>query len=121
MTSHLSAVKRICRKSIQQEVVQFSWRKKTLISWNAKAGTIVATSTTETEYVSAVNCCGQVLWIQNQMLDYGFNFMSTKIYIDNKVPICIVKEICISLQDQSILHWGTHFLRMHMRRTYSGA
>ncbi|GJV12283.1 hypothetical protein Tco_1353824 [Tanacetum coccineum] len=47
---------------------------------------------TEAEYVAAVNCCGQVLWIQNQMLDYGFNFMNTKIYIDNESTICIVKN-----------------------------
>ncbi|GKB20398.1 hypothetical protein Tco_0854321 [Tanacetum coccineum] len=53
---------------------------------------IVATSTTEAEYVAAANCCGQVLWIQNQMLDYGFNFMNTKIYIDNESTICIVKN-----------------------------
>ncbi|GJR98747.1 putative ribonuclease H-like domain-containing protein [Tanacetum coccineum] len=44
------------------------------------------------EYVAAANCCGQVLWIQNQMLDYGFNFMNTKIYIDNESTICIVKN-----------------------------
>nr|GFB12724.1 hypothetical protein [Tanacetum cinerariifolium] len=30
-----------------------------------------ATSTTEAEYVAAASCCGQVLWIQNQLLDYG--------------------------------------------------
>ncbi|GJY46296.1 hypothetical protein Tco_0435359 [Tanacetum coccineum] len=54
--------------------------------------TIVANSTTEAEYVAAANCCGQVLWIQNQMLDYGFNFMNTKIYIDNESTICIVKN-----------------------------
>ncbi|GJW78926.1 hypothetical protein Tco_0140608 [Tanacetum coccineum] len=54
--------------------------------------TIVATSTTEAEYVAAASCCGQVLWIQNQMLDYGFNFMNTKIYIDNESTICIVKN-----------------------------
>ncbi|GJY92487.1 putative reverse transcriptase, RNA-dependent DNA polymerase [Tanacetum coccineum] len=34
----------------------------------------------------------QVLWIQNQMLDYGFNFMNTKIHIDNESTICIVKN-----------------------------
>ncbi|GJT36500.1 hypothetical protein Tco_0926919 [Tanacetum coccineum] len=34
----------------------------------------------------------EVLWIQNQMLDYGFNFMNTKIYIDNESTICIVKN-----------------------------
>nr|GEX25486.1 hypothetical protein [Tanacetum cinerariifolium] len=33
--------------------------------------TIVATSTTEAEYVAAASGCGQVLWIQNQLLDYG--------------------------------------------------
>ncbi|GJW11921.1 putative ribonuclease H-like domain-containing protein [Tanacetum coccineum] len=67
-TSHLHAVKRI-----------FRYLK-------------VANSNTEAEYVDAANCCGQVLWIQNQMLDYGFNFMNTKIYIDNESTICIVKN-----------------------------
>ncbi|GJT60167.1 putative ribonuclease H-like domain-containing protein [Tanacetum coccineum] len=52
----------------------------------------VANSTTEAEYVAAANCCEQVLWIQNQMLDYGFNFMNTKIYIDNENTIYIVKN-----------------------------
>ncbi|GKA98322.1 putative ribonuclease H-like domain-containing protein [Tanacetum coccineum] len=49
-------------------------------------------TTGEAEYVVVANCCGQVLWIQNQMLDYGFNFMNTKIYIDNESTICIVKN-----------------------------
>ncbi|GKE18836.1 hypothetical protein Tco_1426413, partial [Tanacetum coccineum] len=49
-------------------------------------------STTGAEYVAATNCYGQVLWIQNQMLDYGFNFMNTNIYIDNESIICIVKN-----------------------------
>ena len=47
----------------------------------------MATSSTEAEYVVAANCYGQVLWIQNQMLDYGFNFMNTKFFIDNQSTI----------------------------------
>nr|GEU62151.1 putative ribonuclease H-like domain-containing protein [Tanacetum cinerariifolium] len=54
--SHLHAVKRIFRKSTTGGC-QFLGRR--LISWQCKKRTIVATSTTEAEYVAAANCCGQ--------------------------------------------------------------
>ncbi|GKF77030.1 hypothetical protein Tco_0229500, partial [Tanacetum coccineum] len=82
---------------------QFLGRR--VISWQCKKQTIVATSTTEAEYVAAANCYGHVLWIQNQMLDYGFNFMNTNIYIDNEITI--------------ILQLGTISLGMLMRRNLS--
>ncbi|GJT84486.1 putative ribonuclease H-like domain-containing protein [Tanacetum coccineum] len=53
--SHLHAVKRIFK----------------LISLRCKKQTMVANSTTEAEYVAASSCYGQVLWIQNLLLDYG--------------------------------------------------
>ncbi|GJX66480.1 hypothetical protein Tco_0300823 [Tanacetum coccineum] len=83
---------------------------KKLISWQCKKHNIVANSTTEAEYVAAANCCGQVLWIQNQMLDYGFNFMNTKIHIDNESTICIVKNLVFHSKTKhiEIMH---HFIR----------
>ncbi|GJY87812.1 putative ribonuclease H-like domain-containing protein [Tanacetum coccineum] len=97
--SHLHVVKRIFRYL----KVNLNWplRKSTtggfqflgsrLISWQCKNQIVVGNSTTEAEYVAASSWCGQVLWIQNQMLDYGYNFMNTKIFIDNESTICIVK------------------------------
>ncbi|GJZ38376.1 putative ribonuclease H-like domain-containing protein, partial [Tanacetum coccineum] len=97
-TSHLHAMKSIFRYLKGQPKLGL-WKSitggcqffgKRLISWQCKKQTIVANFTTEAEYIAAANCCGHVLWIQNQMLDYGFNFKNTKIYIDNESTICTV-------------------------------
>ncbi|GKB32732.1 putative ribonuclease H-like domain-containing protein, partial [Tanacetum coccineum] len=70
-------------------------------------------STTRAEYVAAVNCCAQVLWIQNQLLDYGYNFMNTVIYIDNTSTICIIEN--------PVKHHKTKHLeiRYHFIRDYN--
>ncbi|GKC93662.1 hypothetical protein Tco_1159104, partial [Tanacetum coccineum] len=52
----------------------------------------------------------QVLWIQNPMLDYGFNFMNTKIHIDNKSTICIVKNLVFHSKTKHI-EIRNHFIR----------
>ncbi|GKD15874.1 hypothetical protein Tco_1205032, partial [Tanacetum coccineum] len=98
-TSHLHAVKRI-----------FLLESKRLISWQCKKKTIIANSTTEVEYVAAANYYRQVLWIQNQMLDYGFNFMNTKIYIDNESTICVVKNPVFHSKTKHI-EIRQHFIR----------
>ncbi|GJU28228.1 putative ribonuclease H-like domain-containing protein [Tanacetum coccineum] len=57
-----------------------------LISWQCKKQTVVATSSTEAEYVAAASCCGQVLWIQNQMLDYGENNRILEEMLRTQIP-----------------------------------
>nr|GEY46432.1 hypothetical protein [Tanacetum cinerariifolium] len=81
-----------------------------LISWQCKKQTIVATSTTEAEYVAAASCREQVLWIQNKLLNYGYNFMNTNIYIDNNSAICIVKNPVYHFKTKHI-EIRHHFIR----------
>nr|GEV05319.1 hypothetical protein [Tanacetum cinerariifolium] len=73
---HLHAVKRIFR----------------YLKGHPKLGTIVATSTTEAEYVAAASGCGQVLWIQNQMLDYGNFIMAKLAFCDYHNMIAVLEK-----------------------------
>nr|GEV12782.1 hypothetical protein [Tanacetum cinerariifolium] len=69
---------------------QFLGRR--LISWQCKKQTIMATSTTKAEYVVAASGCGQVLQIQNKMLDYG-NFIMAKLdFCDYHNMIAILEK-----------------------------
>ncbi|KAI3796344.1 hypothetical protein L1987_39012 [Smallanthus sonchifolius] len=52
----------------------------------------VSTSTAEAEYIAASSSCAQVIWIQNQMLDYGMTFMATPIHIENMSAISITNN-----------------------------
>ncbi|KAD2804685.1 hypothetical protein E3N88_38062 [Mikania micrantha] len=63
-----------------------------LVSWQCKKQTTVSTSTAEAEYVAASSCCSQVIWMQQQLLDYGLNFLDSPIYCDNEAALQIVKN-----------------------------
>nr|GEV84405.1 hypothetical protein [Tanacetum cinerariifolium] len=76
-----------------------------LISWQCKKQTVVATSSTETEYVAAASCCTQVLWIQNQLLDYGYILLEC-VFLDfgqtMQVAKSSMKSLKRNLHDQTV-------------------
>ncbi|GJT97620.1 hypothetical protein Tco_1093138 [Tanacetum coccineum] len=83
--SHLYAVKRIVRYLKGQPIlVGILWIYH--LTWKPFLIVIML------ELALTENPQQEVLWIQNQMLDYGFNFMNSKIHIDNESTICIVKN-----------------------------
>ncbi|XP_073122005.1 uncharacterized protein [Henckelia pumila] len=60
-----------------------------LISWFSKKQTSIATSMTEDEYLAAGSCCAQLLWIQQQLRDYGIEEQDSPIFYDNTSTIAI--------------------------------
>ncbi|GJV92915.1 putative ribonuclease H-like domain-containing protein, partial [Tanacetum coccineum] len=113
--SHLYAVKRIFRYLKGQPKLGLWYPKDSPFDLEAYtdsdyAGASLDRKSTIGEYVAASSCCGQVLWIQNQMMDYGHNFMNTKIFIDNEITTCIVKNPVFHSKTKhiKIIH---HFIR----------
>nr|GEX31379.1 retrovirus-related Pol polyprotein from transposon TNT 1-94 [Tanacetum cinerariifolium] len=60
-----------------------------LMSWSLKKQDCTSLSTVESEYVSLSACCAQVLWMQTQLIDYGYFFNKIPIYCDSKSAIAI--------------------------------
>ncbi|KAI3821387.1 hypothetical protein L1987_08954 [Smallanthus sonchifolius] len=125
--THLQAVKRIFIYLKGTPRLGFWYSKNDkfnlLISWKCKKQTCVSTSTAEAEYIAASRCCAQVIWIQNQMLDYGMTFIATPIHIDNMSAISITNnlvqhsktkhiDIRFKLQQQSSKEFATDCLKL---------
>jgi hypothetical protein len=90
---------------------------RSLVSWSSKKQTSVALSTAEVEYVVIGQCCVQLLWMRQTLLDFGYNL--------SKVPLLSDNESAIRLVDNPVEHSNTkhidirhHFLRDHQQRGY---
>ncbi|GKD45227.1 putative ribonuclease H-like domain-containing protein, partial [Tanacetum coccineum] len=90
-----------------------------LISWQCKKQTVAANSITEAEYVAALSCCGQVLWIQNQLLDYRDSnekklIQMIKIHTDKNVADLLTKAfdkgIGVNAGDSKLMLLGINLL-----------
>ncbi|XP_068464845.1 uncharacterized mitochondrial protein AtMg00810-like [Phaseolus vulgaris] len=54
-----------------------------LISWHSKKLACVALSTAEAEYIATRSCCAQILWIKQQMEDFGLKVNKFPLFSDN--------------------------------------
>ncbi|WCJ44342.1 Retrovirus-related Pol polyprotein from transposon RE1 [Euphorbia peplus] len=84
-----------------------------LVSWHSKKQTSVALSTAEAEYVAAGSCVSQMLWIKQQIADYGVIPGTITIYCDNKSAIDLSKNP-IQHSRMKHVHIRHHFLRDHV-------
>nr|GEW03845.1 uncharacterized mitochondrial protein AtMg00810-like [Tanacetum cinerariifolium] len=60
-----------------------------IVSWSSKKQDCIAMSTAEAEYVSFSTCCAQVIWMQTQLLEYGYKYNIIPMYCDSKSAIAI--------------------------------
>ena len=84
-----------------------------LVSWYRKKQHSVSTSTTEAEYIAAGSYYAQILWIRNQLRDYGL--------LLNKIPIFCDTTSAITISNNPVQHSRTkhidvryHFIREHV-------
>jgi hypothetical protein len=84
-----------------------------LVSWYSKKQQTVSNSTAEAEYIAAGSCCAQILWIRNQLKDYGL--------VLDKIPILCDNTSAIAISNNPVQHTRTkhidiryHFIREHV-------
>ena len=84
-----------------------------LISWHSKKQVSVALSTAKAEYVAAGSCCAQILWMKQQLKDYGIKL--------DHIPIKCDNTSAINLSKNPVMHSRTkhidirhHFIRDHV-------
>ncbi|GJV80355.1 hypothetical protein Tco_1516225 [Tanacetum coccineum] len=111
-TSHLNAVKRTTSTSrANQTWIMVSSVVHPLDLEAFFFVTMVVSNLDRKSTTAASNSCGQCIVGQNQLLDYGFNFMNTTIHIDNKA------QSHVKNTESSILRPNTIEIR---HRTSSG-
>jgi hypothetical protein len=85
------------------------------VSWASKKQNSVPLSIVEAEYIDAVHCCAQLLWMRQTLRDYGYKL--------SKVPLLCDNESAIRMADNPVEHSRTnhidiqyHVLRDHQQR-----
>jgi hypothetical protein len=82
------------------------------VSWSSKKQNYVALSTAEAEYVTAIACCAQLLWMRQTLRDFGYRITKIPLFCDNESAINLTNN---PVSHSRIKHIDSqhHFLRDH--------
>jgi transposase InsO family protein len=86
-----------------------------LVSWHSKKQASVALSTAEAEYVAAGSCCAQIIWMKQQLSDFGINLKTVPIKCDNTSAINLTKNPILHSRTKHI-EIRHHFIRDHVQK-----
>jgi len=63
-----------------------------LTSWHSKKQSCVTLSTAKAEYIATGSCCDQILWIKQQLEDFGLKVNNVPLLCDNTSTINLTKN-----------------------------
>ncbi|XP_070011070.1 secreted RxLR effector protein 161-like [Nicotiana sylvestris] len=86
-----------------------------LISWGTRKQNSVTLSTAEAEYVAAASCYAQLLWIKQQLEDFGVLIESVPLLCDNTSALNMAKNIVKHKRTKHI-DVRHHFLRDNVEK-----
>jgi len=86
-----------------------------LVSWHSKKQNSVVLSTAEAKYISAGSYCAQILWMRQQLSDYGLMLDHIPIRCDNTSAINLSKNLILHSRTKHI-EIRHHFLRDHVQK-----
>nr|KYP76630.1 Copia protein [Cajanus cajan] len=66
--------------------------RSALVSWHSKKKAYVTLSTDETEYIASGSYCAQLLWTNQQLMDYGVRLDNIPLRCDNTSAINLTKN-----------------------------
>lgn len=63
------------------------------VDWSSKLQNVVAQSTTEAEYIAAVEAGKEVIWMRNLLTEFGYSISAASIlHMDNNSAISVAKN-----------------------------
>ena len=63
------------------------------VSWSSRLQSVVSLSTTEAEYIAAVEAGKEIIWMRNLLTEFGFNITSpSQLLIDNNSAVTVAKN-----------------------------
>ena len=86
-----------------------------LVTWGSRKQQSIALSTTEAEYIAAAACCSQLLWLKQQLEDYGIKLPQMEIKCDNMSAINVSKNLVHHSRTKHI-DVRHHFLCDHVEK-----
>ena len=84
-----------------------------MVSWHSKKQHSVSTSTVEAEYIAGGSCCAQILWIRNQLNDYGLVLNKIPLFCDDTSAIAISNNL-VQYSRTKHIDIRYHFIREHV-------